>query len=130
MHIPRENSVRSAGSSSPCRVSSILQSIPTPKIRMPPCRSSANIMYIYMYICMYVCSINIMYICTYVCMYVCMYVCSINIMYICTYVCIYVCSINIMYVCTYVCIRFEYTDTIFCRDTLEQASFSSLCNPK
>jgi len=50
-------------------------------------------MYVYMYVCIYVCSS--MYVYMYVCMYVCMY----------QYVCMYVC----IYVCMYVCIQTRYS---------------------
>ena len=58
-------------------------------------------LYIYIYVCMYLCG----YVCMCLCMYVCMHVFVCVCMYVCMYLCVCVC---IMYVCMhvymYVCI--------------------------
>ena len=68
--------------------------------------SELTIMYMYMYICIYVCIYVYMYICIYVYMYICiyvyMYICIYVYMYICIYVYMYICIYVYMYICIYV----------------------------
>ena len=60
-------------------------------------------MFVYLYVCLFVCLSICMFVYLYVCLFVCLPICMLAYLYVCLFVCLSICMFVYLYVCLFVC---------------------------